>query len=204
MNRWVLLTYIVGLCLCLSARGLNRIEPPPASLENIHRGQMWYLTLRCFECHGIRGEGDGSNSASLRDDSGHPIKPNNFKMGKFKKGSRPEEIYRTIAQGIPGTPMAAYDRNALLIDRESQSFKDAPSGKIRYPLLEAMGALSSPKEQEELRKFVDRLPAHEELEKMGESGKEKEAAKRRWQLVHYILSLSKGVARKEHSRATGN
>lgn len=85
----------------------------------------------CVQCHGPTGLGDGQNEnyddwtndwlktagvdPNFRDSYQHfldagafrprHISPRNLQLAVFRGGSRPEDIYRRIANGIEGTPM---------------------------------------------------------------------------------------------------
>ena len=56
----------------------------------------------CATCHGAQGNGDGIAAAPLNP------KPRNFHKEKFKFGSTPEEVFKTITQGVSGTAMAPF------------------------------------------------------------------------------------------------
>jgi len=79
--------------------------PPPNTPELIQYGNSIYHKTGCDRCHGITGRGDGINANSLMDDWNNPISPTNFYLGIFKTGKENWKIYRTIANGLGGTPM---------------------------------------------------------------------------------------------------
>jgi len=85
--------------------------PPKPSKELVEAGQQLWQTDKCFECHGDTGEGNGPKSSTLKDDFGYPISPANLKMGKFKSGSSVKDIFRTITNGVGGTPMLSYAKS---------------------------------------------------------------------------------------------
>jgi mono/diheme cytochrome c family protein len=60
------------------------------------------FTTNCASCHGELGDGKGPVGAVL------DPKPRNFAVDAFKNGDKPEQIFKTITEGIPGTPMAAW------------------------------------------------------------------------------------------------
>ncbi len=62
----------------------------------------------CAVCHGSVGRGDGPAAATLTDAWGHVVKPADFGKPQRKSGPRPQDVYRTIAMGLDGTPMAGY------------------------------------------------------------------------------------------------
>ncbi len=63
----------------------------------------------CAECHGSRGEGNGPKAKE------RGYHPRNFTLGAFRCRCTPtgepptdEDLLRTIANGLPGTPMAGF------------------------------------------------------------------------------------------------
>ncbi len=99
---------------------------PPASVPAfdrplITRGAELYRTLACFNCHGETGHGDGPEMAKLADVIGNPIRPADLASGLYKSGSNPEDLYRAIVVGVPGTPMIGYGPQVL---------KQGPGGRV--------------------------------------------------------------------------
>ena len=79
-----------------------------ASTDVIASGKSVY-EQRCAVCHGVDGKGDGPAQAFL-----YP-KPRDLTAGRFKIRSTPtgslptdEDLFRTIANGIPGTSMPSW------------------------------------------------------------------------------------------------
>jgi cbb3-type cytochrome c oxidase subunit II len=83
-------------------------QPPSPTEEMVKKGRRVFEELKCWECHGSEGRGDGEKANTLKDDWDNPIKPTDFTKGIFKSGSRPEDLYRTIMTGLNGTPMPSY------------------------------------------------------------------------------------------------
>lgn len=109
------------------------VPPPPAdwdSPEAIDRGRELFLgqVANCVKCHGRTGRGDGENVdyddwAREIVDPQNPAalesylargalaprlaRPRNLTRGMYRGGSRPEDLYRRIVNGIAGTPMPA-------------------------------------------------------------------------------------------------
>ena len=81
----------------------------PASVE---RGKQVYKDLKCWECHGDEGKGDGPKSDKLKDDDGRHIVAFDFTTGKLKRGTSPENIYITYTTGLDGTGMPSYEESA--------------------------------------------------------------------------------------------
>ena len=82
--------------------------PPKPSEAMIAAGKRIFEEMKCWECHGRGGRGDGPKSDGLEDDFGNRIPPANFTKGVFKSGPRVEDIFRSIMTGLSGTPMPSY------------------------------------------------------------------------------------------------
>ena len=93
---------------------------PAATSESIARGKALYEDAtkgNCASCHGVDGRGDGPSAWKIGPDGerapayldawGDPILPRNLRLGIWRGGSRPIDLWRRIANGIPGGPMPA-------------------------------------------------------------------------------------------------
>ena len=109
------------------------VPPPPVdwnSAAAIRRGQELFggKVANCAKCHGSTGRGDGENvdyddwAREIVDPQNpdaikpylalgvldpRPARPRNLEYGVYRGGSRPEDLYRRILNGISGTPMPA-------------------------------------------------------------------------------------------------
>src|ERR1700683_2376828 len=67
------------------------VIPPetPNTSDSVKRGEVLYQeTLKCVQCHGATGLGDGPSAATLRDNKDNPIVPYNFvERTRFKCGN---------------------------------------------------------------------------------------------------------------------
>lgn len=70
----------------------------PALLE---KGKASYAT-NCMTCHGEKGDGNGVAGAMMNP------KPRNFIVEKFKKGDKPDKVFKTVSEGLPGTSMVGF------------------------------------------------------------------------------------------------
>ncbi len=86
----------------------------PASVE---KGKQVYKNMKCWECHGDTGKGDGTKSHELKDDFGRKIVPFDFTTGELKRGTSPESIYITFTSGLDGTGMASFEDTLKEEDR---------------------------------------------------------------------------------------
>lgn len=89
------------------------IPPQPAfTAQGAARGERLYNEIGCVKCHGAIGRGDGKSANALRYDNEMPIRPADFSKPKdFKCGDRPYDIYRTLMNGMDGTPMPSFSDN---------------------------------------------------------------------------------------------
>ncbi|MEO5356344.1 MAG: cytochrome c [Nitrospirae bacterium YQR-1] len=79
------------------------------SAESVKKGKDVYDKMKCWECHGKEGKGDGPKSMEIKDDWGKPILPFNFTTGELKRGSTAENVYMTFTTGLDGTGMPSYE-----------------------------------------------------------------------------------------------
>lgn len=82
---------------------------PKSTTASVQMGHDLYMNRGCVSCHGVQGAGDGSAAAQLKDSWGNAITPRNLAHGLLKWGNTPKDIYRTLALGVPGTPMPAFE-----------------------------------------------------------------------------------------------
>jgi mono/diheme cytochrome c family protein len=80
-------------------------------------GEKVYKDMKCWECHGNEGKGDGTKANDLKDDWGDKILPFNFTTGTLKRGSSPENVYLTFTTGLDGTGMPSYEDSLNEEDR---------------------------------------------------------------------------------------
>ena len=113
-------------------------NPPPPTPEMLARGKQLWQEVKCAQCHGETGKGDGASAVGLADDWGFPIRPANLTTGLFKSGPSVKDIFRTISTGLNGTPMPSFvstlpddaDRWAIAYYIVSLSaYKDPLTGK---------------------------------------------------------------------------
>ena len=87
------------------------------SAQSIDKGRIIFKDMKCGECHGYEGKGDGPKSNDLKDDWGRQILPFNFATGDLKRGSSPENVYMTFTSGLDGTGMPSYEDSLNEDDR---------------------------------------------------------------------------------------
>lgn len=86
------------------------IYPPPHADPAVmaEKGKKVYEKTGCATCHGEKGRGDGASAPELKDDWENPITPANFTKGNFKTGKEDWKIFRSISNGLGGTPMPSF------------------------------------------------------------------------------------------------
>jgi mono/diheme cytochrome c family protein len=76
-------------------------KPPAATKEVVEKGRAVFMT-NCVPCHGEKGDGTGPVGLTLTP------RPRDFGKDTFKQGTAPEQIFKTISEGVPGTMMVAW------------------------------------------------------------------------------------------------
>jgi mono/diheme cytochrome c family protein len=122
-ERLAVVQYVKVLSKSFGAGNLASCPMPPTPLppapETVAQGKALYEQMRCAQCHGASGRGDGPSAASLKDDWGNPIKPYNFVvLGRFKCGNEDGDLFRTLQTGMTGSPMPSFV-DALAVGLES-------------------------------------------------------------------------------------
>jgi mono/diheme cytochrome c family protein len=84
-------------------------DAPPLDAGAVDRGRDLYRAAGCPSCHGDTGRGNGPSASTLRDETGLPIRPADLRYpSRFKNGTEPPDVYRTLVTGLDGTPMPSY------------------------------------------------------------------------------------------------
>ena len=76
--------------------------------DSVVKGEKVWKDMKCWECHGERGRGDGTKSDSLKDDWGNQILPFDFTSGATKMGFAPENVFTAYTTGLDGAGMPSY------------------------------------------------------------------------------------------------
>jgi len=80
-----------------------------ASADSIEKGKKLYKDMKCWECHGDEGKGDGTKADRLKDDWGDKIIPFDFTSGATKMGFAPENVFTAYTAGLDGAGMPSYE-----------------------------------------------------------------------------------------------
>ncbi|MCX5747980.1 MAG: cytochrome c [Proteobacteria bacterium] len=98
---------LVACSVCVAAIGLAAIavaNTPPRTPAILALGKATYegSAVGCIACHGLTGEGNGPVAFSLKPP------PRDFTRDPFKAGESVEQVFATITNGLPNTPMAPF------------------------------------------------------------------------------------------------
>lgn len=144
---------LIDYVLSLNERpwpGLS-VEPvtiPPRPEFNaglIDQGQRVFVAMGCAPCHGETGRGDGPSAEGLLDADDYPLPPADFTTGVFKAGRTPEDLYRTVLVGVPGTPMPSF-KAAMEANIKVEGLD--PSTDLVWALVAYIQSLAEPRERE--------------------------------------------------------
>lgn len=111
-TRWALVHYVkafaevpIAVVEGTSGEKAGIVLPPPEPryTPEAHARAADVFQKACAPCHGATGRGDGVQKQF--DDRNLPIRPRDLTLGIFKGSPKPEEVYRRIVAGSPGTPM---------------------------------------------------------------------------------------------------
>jgi mono/diheme cytochrome c family protein len=184
-QRWALIGYVKGFSGYFADEEpdppIAIPEEPGSTPELVTEGRFVYAVLKCWQCHGDTGRGDGPSADELTDDWDRRIRPYDFTRGGYKNGSSPSDVYRTLATGMSGTPMPAYDAANVVF----------PGDLDLEPMREGLGAEGLGP----LAQFLAGQPTEAELRSMPPDRTDDLVERRLWALVYYLQSL-------EQSRGT--
>lgn len=85
-----------------------KMSPEAGKPASVVKGEKVWNDMKCWECHGKTGKGDGTKAKNLKDDWGDFVLTFDFTSGTLKGGDITEDIYRTFTTGVDGTPMPSY------------------------------------------------------------------------------------------------
>lgn len=99
---------LLSICFLLgmAVGQFARAEAPPNSPEMIKMGKTQY-DQTCAVCHGATGKGDGPTGKMLK-----PA-PRDFSKGDFIQGSKPQDIFNSISNGVKSNPLMIAWKDAI-------------------------------------------------------------------------------------------
>lgn len=102
MKRLMMMAVLVT-CMGTALAG----APPKTTPELIAKGKTAYTT-NCMACHGDKGDGNGPAGAMLNPKP-RDLRVKSDKPGAhYKNGGKPEQLFKSISEGLPGTAMAPF------------------------------------------------------------------------------------------------
>jgi len=121
-ERWALVDHVKSLTRIPRADGRVAlpfetdavrvpVEPPPAGAADPARGgRLFRDEIRCSQCHGAAGKGDGPSAPGLVDEEARPVGLPDFSRGGivFKAGVDARDVYRAVTTGFAGTAMPSF------------------------------------------------------------------------------------------------
>jgi mono/diheme cytochrome c family protein len=112
-ERWALVAVVKEFAKIKKAPRAVSVPPePPGSPALLEKGQKVYADLKCANCHGATGRGDGPSALTLKSEAGVRMWATDLTQGPFRGGSEARDLYLRIATGVDGTPMPAYATSA--------------------------------------------------------------------------------------------
>ncbi len=80
------------------------------SADSVEKGKKIFKEMKCWECHGDSGRGNGPNAPRLKDKfRKDPILPFDLTKGwRYKAGASADDIYMRFNTGLNGTPMPSF------------------------------------------------------------------------------------------------
>lgn len=112
-ERDALVNYLQSLSPRFASDSPGEVVSVPAAPrrdeKTLSRGRHSYERMRCGECHGPDGRGDGPSAKTLRDDRGARIRmPDLTRITGQKRVSSERDVVVTFLTGLDGTPMPSY------------------------------------------------------------------------------------------------
>ena len=182
-QRWAVIEYVKTLVPDFQMEFAEDSPLPlpaqPPATASAREGRFVYVALKCWDCHGMSGRGDGPSAATLTDDWERPITPYDFTRGGYKNGGRPIDLYRTLRTGLSGTPMPAWEPGTVLF----------PGGAELD--LAPYASFLGPDELSAFEQYSAGQPNLSELAAMSEEESSALVEHRLWSLVEYLQSLSR-------------
>lgn len=83
--------------------GLITVPPEPTYTKQDEAQARQTFSKSCAPCHGPTGRGDGQQRQT--DSKGFPTRPRDLTLGVYKGSPDPQNVYRRIVAGLPGSPM---------------------------------------------------------------------------------------------------
>lgn len=102
LSTFTATTLVAGLLWATAAVAADPPKSVPAPTKEVLELGRAVFTTNCVPCHGALGDGAGPVGVTLNP------RPRDFAHEPFKQGNAPEQIFKTISEGLPGTLMVAW------------------------------------------------------------------------------------------------
>jgi mono/diheme cytochrome c family protein len=137
----LLLVAVVSSWALAAAAAEPKPKAPKLSPELAAKGRTTFQAL-CASCHGDKGDGQGPAGLYLNP------KPRHFEKDPFKQGESVEQIFATLATGVPGTAMVAYahlpEEDRWAVAWYVHQFRPSKDGKKAKKVFDALPPTSPP------------------------------------------------------------
>lgn len=88
---------------------LPESEATPLTHDALAQGRKIFVAMKCADCHGANGKGEGEIVKKQFDEHGNPIELTDLTNPASYEFSRsPKDVYRILSTGLDGTPMPSY------------------------------------------------------------------------------------------------
>ncbi len=219
---WLLVDYIKhfqetdrGLAKPFNDESLRLATPPipPMPVERADelflRGRAIYVAMKCNNCHGSTGRGDGPGWNTTPKSNGGLVRPRDFAKRhdkdqpelRLRGGATPRDIYRTVFTGLDGTGMPSTQNDfndglkkadeldrliaAGAADAEIAAARDAARVQMFSNLGEELPGVVVGEKDGRPTEFVDRLNRTVIFGQRGTFGDD-------WALIWYVYRLLHG------------
>jgi mono/diheme cytochrome c family protein len=113
--RWMLVAYVKTLSTRFSDSEeypldtVKLSKPLPVTPAGLAQGRKIYVAMKCYDCHGNFGRGDGAAAPTQHDDAGHYVASTDLtNRSAYKFASNVSDVYRIFSTGLNGVPMPSY------------------------------------------------------------------------------------------------
>ncbi|MDR4508631.1 MAG: ethylbenzene dehydrogenase-related protein [Candidatus Brocadiaceae bacterium] len=111
-ERWQVIYYIKTFNDQFQTDGkpeVLKVGDVSSTPESIEKGRELFKEMKCINCHGDDGRGNGPLTVALQTEWDMPYRARDINKGwTFKGGNKASDIYRTISTGFNETPMGSY------------------------------------------------------------------------------------------------
>lgn len=141
--RWMIVAYVKTL----SPRFIDpeeypldtvRISKPlPSTPASLAQGRRIYLSMKCADCHGNFGRGDGAAAPNQHDDAGRFVQSTDLtNRSSYKFAASVSDIFRIFSTGLNGVPMPSYTNSLTDDDRwHLANYVWAMQSREQYPAI---------------------------------------------------------------------